>query len=115
MNCIKTMYNGIKRFVKCGEDEATDSIEQRRGIRHGCSLNPYLFNIFINDIMDFINKGNLCAITTWERTIPGSLCADYLATSSFTDLCIREHNLINIISYIISSYIHTSLLHSMDP
>jgi hypothetical protein len=42
--------------------------------------------------MDFISNGSLWAIITWERMIPGLLCADDLAISSLKDLCIREHN-----------------------
>jgi hypothetical protein len=47
MKCIREMYDGIKFCVKCGEDEVTDFIEQKRGVRQGCSLSSYLFIIFI--------------------------------------------------------------------
>jgi hypothetical protein len=32
----------------------TDFVEQIRGVRRGCSLSAYLFNIFTDDIMDYI-------------------------------------------------------------
>jgi hypothetical protein len=55
------MYDGIKFCVKCGEGVMTDFIEQERGVRQGCSLSPYLFNIFIDDMIDYICKENLHA------------------------------------------------------
>jgi hypothetical protein len=58
VKCIREIYDGIKICVKCGVDEVTDCIEQKRGVRQGCSLSPYLFNIFIGDIIDYISKDN---------------------------------------------------------
>jgi hypothetical protein len=33
VNCIRQMYDGIRFCVKCGEDEVTDFIEEKRGVR----------------------------------------------------------------------------------
>jgi hypothetical protein len=76
--------------VKCGEDEVTDFIEQKRGVRLGCSLSPYLFNIFIGDIMDYISKDNPHALVIGTTTIPGLLFADDLPFSSFTIIGIQK-------------------------
>jgi hypothetical protein len=70
--------------VKCGGDEATDFVEQRRGVRQGCSLIPYLLNTFIDGIMDYISEGNVHALVTGKMSIPGLMFADDLAIGSFT-------------------------------
>jgi hypothetical protein len=80
------MYEEIKFCVKCGEDEVTDFIEQKRGvIRQGYRLSPHLFNIFIDDIIYYISKDKTHASVIGTTTIPGLLFADYLALSSFTN------------------------------
>jgi hypothetical protein len=53
--------------VKCGEDEVTDIIKQRRGARQDCSLSPYLFNNFV----DYISKDIPQAPVTGTTTIAG--------------------------------------------
>jgi hypothetical protein len=62
----------------------TDFIKQKRGVRQGCSLSPYLFNMFIDNIIDYISKDNPHAPAIGLTTIPGLLFADDLSISSFT-------------------------------
>jgi hypothetical protein len=65
-----------------GENEATTFAPQTKGVRQGCSLSPYLFDVFINDIMEYINVDSSHAPSIGRITIPGLLFADDLAVSS---------------------------------
>jgi hypothetical protein len=56
LKCVGEIYDEVKFCVKCGEHEVTVFIEQKRGARQGCSLTPYLLNIFTDDLIDYINK-----------------------------------------------------------
>jgi hypothetical protein len=82
--CIKRMYSGAKFCMKCRDDETTDFVEQRRGVTQGCSLSPYVFNIFIDNVIDCISKCNVYAPIIGTITIPGLLFADDLDIGSFT-------------------------------
>jgi hypothetical protein len=54
----------------------TDFVEQIIGVRQGCSLNTYLFNIFIDDIIDCIREGNVHASITGNMSVTRMLFAE---------------------------------------
>jgi hypothetical protein len=81
---IKKMYDDTKFCVKCGGDVVTDLAGQRRGVRQGCSLNPYLFNMFTGDIIDYNSEGNVHAPVIGKMSIPELMFADDLVIGSFT-------------------------------
>lgn len=70
VKCITELYDGIKFCVKCEEDEMTNFIKRRRGARQGCSLSPYLFNIFMEYIIVYISKDKSQARVIGTTTIP---------------------------------------------
>jgi hypothetical protein len=47
-------------------------------------LSPYLFNISIDDVVDYIQEGNKHSPVVEELTIPGLLFVSYVAVGSFT-------------------------------
>lgn len=52
MEGIKKMYDDTKFCMNCSGGKVTDFVKQERGVRQGCSLSPYLFNIFTDNIKD---------------------------------------------------------------
>jgi hypothetical protein len=70
--------------VKCGGDEVTDFVERRSSIRQGCSLSPYLCNIFIYNVIDYIIERNFHTSIIAKMSIPGLLFADDLGVRSLT-------------------------------
>jgi hypothetical protein len=81
VNCIWIIYEGTTFCVKYLENEVTTFAPKTRGVRQGRSLSPYLFHIFINDIMGYINIDNSRAPSIGRTTIPGLLFSDDLAVS----------------------------------
>jgi len=47
---IMLLYKKQETLIELGEHSATAKI--KRGVRQGCSLSPYLFNLFIKEIID---------------------------------------------------------------
>jgi hypothetical protein len=81
---IKKVYQNITICVKCGENHRSSCASQTKGLRQGCGLSPYLFNIFINHIIDYIDKEKTHSSVIRELKIPVLLFADDLAVASFT-------------------------------
>jgi methylthioribose-1-phosphate isomerase len=79
VNCTRIMNEGTKFCGKCWENEVKTFAPQTREVRQGCNLSPYLFNIFINHIIECINVDNSHAPSIRRTTIAGLLIADDLA------------------------------------
>jgi hypothetical protein len=74
------MYDGIKFCMKRGEEEVTDFMGQKRRVRQGYSLIPYLFNDF-RESTDDISNDNSRTPTNEVTTIQGLIFADDMAIS----------------------------------
>jgi hypothetical protein len=82
VKCMKEAYDSIKFCVKCGEVKDTRFVKERRGVRQGYSLSPYLFSTFTGNTTDYISRDNLHTSTTGAQIISGLLFADDFPTSS---------------------------------
>ena len=54
-NNIKKLYIGDKKSIKLG-NQVTESFDTNQGVRQGDILSPLLFNIFMSDLNDYIEK-----------------------------------------------------------
>jgi len=81
-------------FIKWSYEEVT---EPMKGVKQGCSLSPYLCNIFMEGIICIINEGNAHAPVVGNEIIPALflklcvLCILYV----FTIYNQQMHNIFN--------------------
>jgi hypothetical protein len=76
------MYDDI--IIKWSYEEVTGYVKQGIGVRQGCSLSPYLFNIFIDNIRSIISEEKTHPPLVGIQMIPTLLFANYLAVRSST-------------------------------
>lgn len=56
--CIQRIYDKIQFCVKWSYMDVIEPMKHETGVRQGSNLAPYLFNVFIVDITDYISKEN---------------------------------------------------------
>jgi hypothetical protein len=78
------MYDAMQFCVNWGCDAMTEVVAKETCVRQGCSLNSHIFNIFVEDIIDYIGEGNACLLVGEKPTIPGTLFTDGLGIGCFT-------------------------------
>ena len=61
LELIKDIYKKTKCAVKVNSF-TTDFFEYTKGVRQGCPLSPILFNMYVNDLFEIMNNGNVSDI-----------------------------------------------------
>ena len=57
LELIKDIYSKTKAAVKSGNG-VTEFFTFTKGVRQGCPMSPILFNLFVNDIFEIMNKNS---------------------------------------------------------
>lgn len=73
---LKAIYNNVKSQVKISSNKISQTFEVQKGVRQGCQLSALLFILYVDDIIDLLNKANTHAPTIGGSDIPGLLYAD---------------------------------------
>lgn len=80
------VHDAIQFCVNWGCDEMPQVVVKETFVRQGCSLNSYIrvFDMFMDDIIDYIGEGNACPLVGEKPTIHGIIFTDDLAMGCFT-------------------------------
>ena len=66
LNLVKDIYKKTNCAVKV-KDSTTNFFNYTKGVRQGCPLSPILFNMYIDDIFETVNKNNESDISLGGR------------------------------------------------
>ena len=85
LSLIMDIYKKTECAVKVG-NEYTNTFKFSKGVRQGCPMSPYLFNLFVDEIFDIVNQGNETNIFLVEgKFINALMYADDLIVLSETE------------------------------
>ncbi len=87
------MPNASQCAVKIG-NQRTEFFPQGRGVRQGCSLSPTLFNIYINQLANILERAPIQGLTLHDTEIKCLLYTDDLVLLSPTEEGLQDRNLL---------------------
>ena len=80
---MQSMYSKLQSCVQVG-DGVSESFESLVGLKQGCNLSPCLFNLFVNQLIYYINDSNMDAPLLDNLQVSCLLYADDLVLLSET-------------------------------
>ena len=90
LSLIMDIYKKTECSVKVG-NESTNTFKFSKGVRQGCPMSPYLFNLFVDEIFDIVNQGNEKNIFLVEgKFINALMYADDLIVLSETEYGLQK-------------------------
>ena len=91
LNMIKDLYNKTQCAIKVNNC-ITNFFDYSKGVRQGCPLSPILFNLYVNDLFDIINKNTSTDVyLNNENKINALMYADDLVLISETKEGLQSH------------------------
>ena len=81
---VKGIYSKVICGVQVGRGRVIGDIDSKVGLKQGCKLSPILFLLFINDILEEIEKGGLGIPNLGGQDIPGLIFADDIILTTIT-------------------------------
>jgi hypothetical protein len=81
---VETVCEATEFCLRWNRDAVIEPEPQETAVRQGCSLRSYLFNIFVEEVIDRITEGNRPSPVVGELTVPYLMIAEYIAVGSFT-------------------------------
>ena len=56
---MRSLYNNVTGSVKLHNGGTSNEFDISIGLRQGCNLSPYLFNLYINDLCKILDQANI--------------------------------------------------------
>ena len=79
-----SMYHNLSGRVRTSTD-ISDAFNISIGLRQGCNLSPYLFNLYINDMSLLLDKAGIDLVRLNGRNMGSLLYADGMVLLSYSE------------------------------
>ncbi len=83
------MYRNISSCIKLN-NKLSNPLDISIGLRQGCNLSPYLFNLYLNDLSTTLDRAKIDAVTLNKSKVSSLLYADDLLILTRTEKGMQE-------------------------
>ena len=98
VRALKGVYRKVECGIQVSRGKVIGDIRSRVGLKQGCKLSPILFLLFINEILEEIEKEGIGLPSLEGQDIPGLVFADDILLMSITPRGIQK-SLDKIVEY----------------